>query len=69
MSIVAAGVHHVHLPAELLAPGLGGERQAFWLFDWKRIHVGPQRHHRSEFAAPEHGDYAGASNASLHLEA
>jgi hypothetical protein len=33
MSVVAAGVHHVDLPAEILAFGLGGERQALRLFD------------------------------------
>ena len=69
MGVVAAGMHHVDLAAEISALGLGGERQSLRLLHRQRIHVGTQRHDRTGLAALEQGDDAGVGNAGPHLEA
>ena len=69
MRVVAAGMHHVDLAAEILALGLGGERQSRRLLHRQRVHVGAQRHDRAGLAALQQRDDAGVGDAGLHLEA
>ena len=69
MGVMPAGMHDVDLAPQILALGLGSERQSVRLLDRQRIHVGAQRHHGSRLAAPEGRHHTGARDAGLHLEA
>ena len=69
MSVMAAGVHHVDVAAEILSSSLGGERQSRRLLHRQRVHIGAQRNNRARLAAAQHGNDAGLGDASPNFEA
>ena len=69
VGVVAAGVHHIDLFAQIGALGFGGEGQVGDFLDRQRIHIGAQGHRGAGQGAFQDGDDAGAGHASLHLKA
>ena len=67
--VVAAGVHHVDLLAQVGGLGPGGEGQTLGLLDGQGVHVGAQGDGGTRHGAAQHGHHTGPGDAGAHLEA
>jgi hypothetical protein len=69
MGVVAAGVGHSGLTAEVKGSGDGLERQIGKLRHWQPVHIRPDRDHRSGAPAPEDAHDTGVCHSGTHFEA
>jgi hypothetical protein len=68
MAIVPAGVHDADFLAVERSALLRREGQIDLLGDRQRIHVRPQRNHRSGFSGIQQPDHAGMGNTGLYCQ-